>query len=32
MNFELNGTTYEVLRFLGKGKGGCSYLVTDGMD
>ena len=26
----LNGKTYQVLRLLGKGKGGYSYLVTDG--
>ena len=31
MEFFLNGTRYEVLRFLGKGKGGYSYLVTDGV-
>ena len=31
MNFKLNGRTYAVIRFLGKGKGGYSYLVTDGM-
>ena len=30
MEFLLNGKKYEVLRFLGKGKGGYSYLVTDG--
>ena len=30
MNFTLNGRTYAVIRFLGKGKGGYSYLVTDG--
>ena len=30
MEFTLNGKRYEVLRFLGKGKGGYSYLVTDG--
>ena len=29
MEFTLNGKGYEVLRFLGKGKGGYSYLVTD---
>lgn len=26
----VNGKEYEVLRLLGKGKDGCSYLVTDG--
>ena len=31
MEFVLNGKRYEVLRFLGKGKGGYSYLVTDGV-
>ena len=31
MQFVLNGRTYEVLGFLGKGKGGYSYLVTDGV-
>ena len=31
MEFLVNGKKYEVLRFLGKGKGGYSYLVTDGM-
>jgi tRNA A-37 threonylcarbamoyl transferase component Bud32 len=30
MEFTLNGKRYEILRFLGKGKGGYSYLVTDG--
>ena len=30
MEFTLNGKHYEVLRFLGRGKGGYSYLVTDG--
>ena len=30
MEFFMNGRRYEVLRFLGKGKGGYSYLVTDG--
>ena len=30
MEFTLNGNRYEVLKFLGKGKGGYSYLVTDG--
>lgn len=29
-HFELNGKKYEVIRLLGKGKGGYSYLVTDG--
>jgi tRNA A-37 threonylcarbamoyl transferase component Bud32 len=28
--FDLDGKRYEVLRLLGKGKGGYSYLVTDG--
>ncbi len=28
---EINGKEYEVLKFLGKGKGGYSYLVTDGV-
>ena len=27
---QVNGKTYQVLRLLGKGKGGYSYLVTDG--
>ena len=27
---DINGKEYEVIRFLGKGKGGYSYLVTDG--
>ena len=31
MEFLVNGKRYEVLRFLGKGKGGYSYLVTDGV-
>ena len=31
MEFVLNEKKYEVLRFLGKGKGGYSYLVTDGV-
>ena len=31
MEFTLNGKRYEVLRFLGKGKGGYSYLVTEGV-
>ena len=31
MEFTLNGRWYEVLKFLGKGKGGYSYLVTDGV-
>ena len=31
MEFTLNGRRYEVIRFLGKGKGGYSYLVTDGV-
>ena len=31
MEFTLNGKRYEVLKFLGKGKGGYSYLVTDGV-
>ena len=30
MEFTLNGKNYEVIRFLGRGKGGYSYLVTDG--
>ena len=30
MEFTLNGKRYEVLRFLGKGKGGYSYLVKIG--
>ena len=30
MEFTLSGKNYAVLRFLGKGKGGYSYLVTDG--
>ena len=30
MEFTLNGKRYEVIHFLGKGKGGYSYLVTDG--
>ena len=28
---DLNGKEYEVIRLLGKGKGGYSYLVTDGV-
>ena len=31
MEFLLNGKRYEGLKFLGKGKGGYSYLVTDGI-
>ncbi len=31
MEFLVNGKRYEALRFLGKGKGGYSYLVTDGV-
>ena len=27
---EVNGRDYTVIRLLGKGKGGYSYLVTDG--
>ena len=27
---DINGTNYDVVRLLGKGKGGYSYLVTDG--
>ena len=27
---DVNGKVYEVVRLLGKGKGGYSYLVTDG--
>ena len=30
MTMEVNGRNYEVIRLLGKGKGGYSYLVTDG--
>ena len=30
MEISLNGIHYEVIRFLGKGKGGYSYLVTEG--
>ena len=30
MEFTVNGRNYAVIRFLGKGKGGYSYLVTDG--
>lgn len=30
MNMDLNGTEYNVIRLLGKGKGGYSYLVSDG--
>ncbi len=30
MNLELNGRTFSVVRLLGKGKGGYSYLVSDG--
>lgn len=26
----VNNTAYRIIRLLGKGKGGCSYLVTDG--
>ena len=32
MEFSLNGKTYQLLRFLGRGKGGYSYLVTDGAE
>ena len=28
----VNGKTYQVIRLLGKGKGGYSYLVTDGIN
>ena len=31
MEFTVNCRRYEVIRFLGKGKGGYSYLVTDGV-
>lgn len=31
-HISLNGKEYRVLRLLGKGKGGYSYLVTDGKD
>lgn len=31
-HISLNGKEYRVLRLLGKGKGGYSYLVTDGID
>ena len=27
----VNGKKYEIIKFLGKGKGGYSYLATDGM-
>ena len=27
---DINGKEFEVIRLLGKGKGGYSYLVTDG--
>ena len=27
---DVNAKTYEVIKFLGKGKGGYSYLATDG--
>lgn len=30
MELTINGKVYQVLRLLGKGKGGYSYLVTDG--
>ena len=30
MMMDVNGTEFEVIRLLGKGKGGYSYLVTDG--
>ena len=30
MEMTLNGKSYEVIKLLGKGKGGYSYLVTDG--
>lgn len=30
MSMDVNGRVFEVLRLLGKGKGGYSYLVTDG--
>ena len=29
MTMDVNGKEYEVIRLLGKGKGGYSYLVTD---
>ena len=29
-NLNVNGKTYEIIRLLGHGKGGYSYLVTDG--
>lgn len=32
MNMTINGKDYEVIRLLGKGKGGYSYLVTDGTE
>lgn len=32
MEFEINGTIYTGIRLLGKGKGGYSYLVTDGIN
>lgn len=32
MTMEVNGKSYRVVRLLGKGKGGYSYLVTDGKD
>ena len=28
-NMDINGKEYEVIRLLGKGKGGYSYLVTE---
>ncbi len=31
MILDVNGKPYEVIRLLGKGKGGYSYLVTDGI-
>lgn len=31
MTMDVNGTEFEVIKLLGKGKGGYSYLVTNGM-
>ena len=30
MNIEVNNKSFEIIKLLGKGKGGYSYLVTDG--
>ena len=30
MNIEVNNKMFEIIKLVGKGKGGYSYLVTDG--